>query len=656
MHLGPRFSPLLPLSAALALCLLIALSADVGGARGPATAAPQGPPQSRPVSKVEPPAVSKVEPPNWWAGHSINPVRLLVRGRHLHGARVVATSPGVTTGLTRVNAPGTYLFVDVHVAPGTRPGPAPLSVATPGGTATIPFEISEPLPRPGRFQGFDQDDVIYLIMPDRFANGDVATDNPAKSPGLLDRRRKRYYHGGDLQGIVDRLPYLKDLGVTALWLNPWYDNNDRLNTKERYDNEDITDYHGFGAVDFYGVEDRFGDMRTLQALVSRAQAMGIKVIQDQVANHTGPFHPWVQGPPTPTWFNGTDAEHLANPFQTHLLMDPNSPPAVTRATLDGWFVNILPDLNQSDEEVHRYWIQNSLWWVGMTGIDGIRQDTVPYVPRWYWRDWTAALEREYPRVTVVGEVLDGSAPFVAFFQTGRAQFDGVDSGLHTLFDYPLFFGIRRAFGQGQSIREAVNVFHQDHLYPAPHRLVTLLGSHDVPRFMHEQGATIAGLKLASTFLFTVRGTPQWYYGDEIAMPGGGDPDNRRTMPGGWPGDARNAFDASGRTADEQSVFMHVRALMRLRQELEPLRRGRQVHLAINEQSYAFARESDAGTVLVALNNDTKPASVRVDVTATRLPEGRTLADRLGLAADVVVRGGSVEVTLPARTGAVYTVR
>ena len=278
-----------------------------------------------------------------------------------------------------------------------------------------------------------------------------------------------------------------------------------MNTKERYDNQDITDYHGFGAVDFYGVEERFGDMRTLQELVDRAHAAGIKVIQDQVANHTGPFHPWVQDSPTPTWFNGTEANHLANTFQTHLLMDANSPAAVKRATLDGWFVDILPDLNQEDEEVRRYWIQNSLWWVGMTGMDGIRQDTVPYVPRWFWRDWMAALKQEYPQIRVVGEVLDGSPPFVSFFQTGRAQFDGVDSGIDTLLDYPLFYGIRRAFGEGRSIREAASVLHQDALYPAPHRLVTLLGSHDVQRFMHEKGATHEGLMLATTFLFTVRG-------------------------------------------------------------------------------------------------------------------------------------------------------
>ena len=602
------------------------------------------------------PTVTKVEPPNWWPGHSINPVRLLVRGTLLDGARVSTSAEGIAIGLTRVNARGSYLFVDVHIAPDATPGPKPLTVTTSAGTTTVPFELTPPLPRAGRFQGFSEDDVIYLIMPDRFANGDASNDNPAESPGLLDRGKKRFYQGGDFKGIADRLPYLKDLGITAIWLNPWYDNSDAVNTKERYDNEDITDYHGFGAVDFYGVEERFGDMGSLRDLVDRAHALGIKVIQDQVANHTGPAHPWVQDPPTPTWFNGTERAHLANGFQTHRVMDPNASPALTRPTLEGWFIDILPDLNQSDEETHRYWIQNSLWWVAMTGVDGIRQDTVPYVPRWYWRDWTTALEREYPNVRVVGEVLDGAAPFVAFFQAGRAQFDGVDSGLDTLFDYPLFYGIRRAFGEGKSIRDAVHVLHQDHLYPAPQELVTLIGSHDVQRFMHETGATVDGLRLAASFLFTVRGIPQWYYGDEIAMSGGSDPDNRRTFPGGWPGDARNAFDASGRTADEQSVFAHVRTLLALRRDLEPLRRGRQVHLAVNEQTYAFARESAAGSVLVALNNDKTPQSFTVDVTATRFSDGQVLADRLQPGSSLTVKNGKVEITLPARSAAIFVAR
>jgi glycosidase len=599
------------------------------------------------------PVVTKVEPPNWWAGHSWNPVRLLVRGTNLHGARVESTAAGVRIGLTRVNERGSYLFVDVHIDETAAAGPQPLRVVTRQGTATAPFELAAPLRPGGRFQGFSEDDIIYLIMPDRFANGDPGNDRPAKAPGVLDRTRGRYYHGGDLRGIIDRLAYLDDLGVTAIWLNPVYDNADHPDYKEVVDGQAATDYHGFHAIDFYAVDEHLGDMTTLRELVDEAHARGMKVIQDQVANHTCGFHPWVGDAPTPTWFNGTEAEHVANTFQTHLLMDPRAPETVRRATLDGWFVDILPDLNQRDEEVARYVIQNSLWWVGMSGIDAIRQDTLPYVPRWFWRDWMAALKREYPRLRVVGEVLDGSAPFVSFFQRGRAHWDGVDSGIDTLFDYPLFYGIRRAFAEGRSIREAVSVLHQDYLYPEPDVLIPLLGSHDVQRFMNEPGATIAGLKLAATFLMTIRGIPQWYYGDEIAMAGGNDPDNRRDFPGGWKDDPRSAFDPAGRTAEEADVFAHVRTVMHLRRELEPLRLGRLVHLGIGEQTYAFARISATGTVLVAFNNATTPQSFVVDVTPAQIAGGTTLTDRLGVAPALQITNGKASLSLSPRSAAIY---
>ena len=599
------------------------------------------------------PVVTKVEPPNWWVGHSWNPVRLLVRGANLQGASVGTAAAGVRIGLTRVNERGTYLFVDLHIDQAAVAGPAPLQVVTTRGTASAPFELTSPLPREGRFQGFSEDDIIYLIMPDRFVNGDPRNDRPAKAPGVFDRARGRYYHGGDLRGIINRIPYLDDLGVTAIWLNPVYDNADHPDYKEVVDGQAATDYHGFHAIDFYAVDEHLGDLSTLRELVEAAHARGMKVIQDQVANHTCGFHPWVKDAPTPTWFNGTEAEHPANTFQTHLLMDPRAPESVRRPTLDGWFVNILPDLNQRDEEAARYIIQNSLWWVGVSGIDAIRQDTLPYVPRWFWRDWMAALKREYPRLRVVGEVLDGSAAFVSFFQTGRARWDGVDSGIDTLFDYPLFYGIRRTFAEGRSIREAVNVLHQDHLYPSPEVLIPLLGSHDVQRFMNEPGATIAGLKLAATLLLTMRGIPQWYYGDEIAMTGGHDPDNRRDFPGGWTDDPRSAFDASGRTAEQQEVFEHVRRMMHLRREIDALRRGRLVHLAINEQTYAFARLSASGTALVALNNATTPQTFTVDVTPAQIADEAILVDRLGAATPLQVTRGAVVLTLGPRSAAIF---
>jgi glycosidase len=599
------------------------------------------------------PAVARVEPPSWWPGHSLDPVRVMLRGRALGGARLQASGGGLRVSRVRVNAAGTTLFADLHVDAGARPGPRELAVVTPEGRATARFELRAPLPRAGRFQGFSPDDVIYLIMPDRFANGDPANDDPPRSPGLFDRSRGRYYHGGDLRGIQDRLPYLKDLGVTALWLNPVYDNHDRLNERETYDGKPITDYHGYGAVDFYAVDEHLGDLAALRELVDAAHAAGIKVIQDQVANHSGPYHAWVADPPTPTWFNGSAERHLANTWQVWTLADPHAGVPEQRATLEGWFIDILPDLNQDDAEAARYIIQNSLWWVGVAGFDGIRQDTLPYVPRRFWRDWMAALKKEYPSLRVVGELFDGDASLVSFFQGGRARFDGVDTGIDTLFDFPLYFPLRRAFAQGQPIREVAMALSRDHLYPRPQELVTFLGLHDVARFMNEPGATPDGLALAFTFLMTTRGTPLVYYGDEIGMAGGNDPDNRRDFPGGWPGDARDAFTAAGRTAQEEGLFQHVRRLARLRAELEPLRRGRLVHLLAEEQSYAYARIGTGGPVVMVFNNGPAAADVAFEAGPATLPEGSQLQDRLGLLPAAEVRDGRVRVLVPARSAGIY---
>lgn len=601
--------------------------------------------------RPDPPEVSKVEPPSWWAGHSLNPLRLMLRGRNLGGARVESSDPALRVDGLQVSASGTTLFVDVRIDPDAPPGARRLRVVTPGGEAEARLELLRPLPRTGRFRGFSPDDVIYLIMPDRFANGDPANDDPPRSRGLLDRGKRRYYHGGDLQGVIDRLPYLQDVGVTTLWLNPIYDNLDRLT--QRYDKEGVTDYHGYGAVDFYAVEEHFGDLPKLRELVEAAHRLGLKVIQDQVANHTGPFHPWVSDPPTPTWFNGTEARHLANTWQIWTLMDPHAAPALRKATLEGWFADILPDLNQDDEEVARYIIQNTLWWMGVAGLDGIRQDTLPYVPRRFWREWMAAIKREYPSLTVVGELWDGDPALVAFYQSGATRFDGIDARIDTLFDFPLYYPIRRAFAEAKPIKELAVMLAHDHLYPDPSMLVTFLGNHDVPRFMSEPGATVEGLKLAFTFLMTARGIPLIYYGDEIGMRGGGDPDNRRDFPGGWPGDPRSAFLPAGRTPDEQSVFDHVRRLTRLRAELPALRRGSMVSLAATDRTFAFARISDAGSAVAVFNNDTAAATVAIDAEPARLPEGALLYDRLGVSDPVRARDGKIELVLPPRSAALY---
>jgi glycosidase len=598
------------------------------------------------------PEILKVDPPSWWTKSSANPVRVMIRGRNLEGARVQATGLRIV-GQPKINDRGTYIFVDIFVR---SPGQHSLTVTTPRGSAKASFEVLPPLNRAGRFQGFSPADVMYLIMIDRFADGDASNNDPPQSRGIYDRKNKFYYHGGDLQGVIDRLPYLKELGVTAIWLTPWYDNYDRLNQIELKEDKPSTGFHGYNPQDFYAIEEHFGSFAKLRELVDAAHRSGIKIIQDQVMNHTGPYHPWADDPPTPAWFNGTRAKHLNNVFQTWALHDPSAVESLKRETMEGWFLDFLPDLNQHDPEVSRYLIQNTLWWIGTTGLDGVRMDTWQYVPNSFWRDWTSAIKREFPNFKVVGEVKDGDVVHTSFFQGGRVRFDGVDSGLDSLLDFPLFYPIRHAFAEGRPLDEIPKTLAKDYLYSNSQILVTLLGGHDDGRFMSEKGASIAGLKMANAFVLTTRGVPQLYYGDEIAMEGEDEPTTRGDFPGGFPGDRRNAFTAAGRTREEQDLFEYIRRLTTLRRELEPLRSGALVNLYVAEQQYVYARTRSAGTVVVAFNNDNKEAEIEFDVSRANLRNGVMLTDRLSVARDVVVRDGKLKVTLVKRSAAIFAAR
>jgi glycosidase len=598
------------------------------------------------------PEILKVEPQSWWIGSSVNPVRLMISGRNLTGARAKAIGPALrVVGAPKTNARGSYLFIDITIAPNAQPGQHQIRITAPGGIANASFEILTPLGHVGRFQGFSPADVMYLIMIDRFADGDKTNNDPPQSKGLYDRGNKFYYHGGDLQGIIDHLPYLKDLGVTALWLTPWYDNYDHPNEIELKEGKPSSGFHGYNPQDFYAVEEHFGSLAKLRQLIDAAHRSGIKIIQDEVVNHTGPYHSWVSDPPTPTWFNGTKEHHLNNVFQTWVLHDPRAVEKLKRATMEGWFLDFLPDLNQNDPEVKRYLIQNTLWWIGVTGLDGIRMDTWQYVPNSFWHDWTAALKREYPNLTVVGEVKDGDVVHTSDFQGGRAR-DGVDSGLDSLLDFPLFYPIRHAFAEGKNLDEAPKTLAKDYLYTNPDILVTLLGGHDDGRFMSEEGATIAGLKLANLFVMTTRGVPQLYYGDEIAMTGPDEPTTRADFPGGFPGDKRNAFTREGRTREEQDVFDYVRKVARLHGQLEVLKRGSLVNLYVSEQQYAYARMTKLASAVTVINNDRKAAEIEFDVSRIGLANGDALMDRLGVSKDVQVNDCKVKVSLPARSAAI----
>ena len=614
-------------------------------------------PGAAPAQEGAPVRVSKIEPPSWWAGHSINPVRLLLRGSNLKGAEVTPRAGGLfKVSGARSNESGTYLFVDLHIDPSARPGDYGFGVRRGAGSADFTFRLNRPLDPAKNFQGVTTDDVVYLLMPDRFSNGDRTNDAPPDAPPEAnDRRNPRAWHGGDLRGVIDRLPYLKELGVTAVWLTPWYDNWNGLNRcGEPWCPN--TYYHGYHAVDYYAVEDRFGTMETLRELVDRAHALGIKVVQDQVANHVGSQHPWVRDPPLPDWFHGTLASHLRNPFRGDLLLTPHAPAEARRPTLDGWFSDDLPDMNQEQPEVARYEIQNSLWWVGVTGIDGIRQDTVQYMPRFFIRDLNEALDRQHPGMWMVGEAWNEDPAHTSFFIGGRAGWDGVDTRMDSVFDFPAWDVSRKVFTGKRPASDLRYVLRSDALYPDPSRLVTMANNHDTRRFMSLEGATPEGAMLHLAYTVTIRGTPQLYAGEEIAMEGGDDPDNRRDFPGGFPGDPRDAFTRGGRTAAEQRVYEWTRDLLWLRREHAALRRGSLLDLHYDEDSYAYARRDSSETVVVALNRAPAPKEMTIPASYLGAPEGARLEPLLVARDRPAVASGSLRLTVPARSAVFYRLR
>jgi glycosidase len=587
------------------------------------------------------PLVKNVEPPNWWVNYTPE-LTLLLTGENLNGARVESTTKDVTPLGAEASANGHYLFVRLQLSANLPPGTVPLRLITPAGSTTVSLPLLARADSHGRFEGFSRDDVIYLIMPDRFADGDPSNDKPAGSDGVYDRGNPMAYHGGDLRGIRQHLGYLHDLGVTAIWLTPIWKNTD-------------SDYHGYHVVDFYALDDHMGSMPEYQTLVSEAHRLGMKVLIDFVVNHTGPHHPWATDQPTPTWFHGTPAHHLEPAYTFQGLVDPHASPREYLATLNGWFAGKLPDLNPDDPELATYLAQNALWWTESAQLDGFRLDTFPYSTRQFWSGWHERMRQVYPLINGVGEVADGDSTITSFFEGGRKQFDGIDSGLATLFDFPLCFALRDVIIKGESMEKIVEVLRHDELYPHPELLVTFIGNHDNGRFVSEEGSSPAKLKAAFSLLLTLRGIPQIYSGDEIAMPGGGDPDNRRDFPGGFPGDPRNAFTASGRTAEEQDVFTYVQSLLALRKAHPVLRTGKQWHIGWDDNYYAFLRELPEEKLLVVYNNAPTTRELNIPVENTPLETAHQLETVFGNT-PAELAAGKVHISLPARTLAVFSVR
>lgn len=629
---------------------LVCLLNVSGVARG---AAPQ---QSSATSPVK---ITKVEPPNWWVGFTPE-VMLLLSGQDLEATKVSCNLPTLRVSRTQATAGGNYLFVWLKIGTDTRPGTAVCRITALKGTTSFELPLAARAPTLGKFQGLSPDNVIYLIMPDRFANGDPTNDEPAEAPGSHDRSKPRAYHGGDLRGIENHLAYLKELGVTALWLTPIVKNGA------------AQDYHGYGAVDLYAVDPHLGALKDYQNLVAAAHRERMKVLFDAVPNHVGPLHPWVANPPLPDWFHGTKQHHLDSfwplkgtfygkpngqdamndPFE--VLIDPHASEWMKQNLMEGWFFGILPDMNTEDPIVEEYLLQNSLWWAELSGLDGYRVDTFPYVSRKFWAHWHAGLRRIYPNFTTIGEVFHPDPSVTAFFVGGVRRYDGIDSGLSTVFDFPMFFTLRDVLLRNAPVGRIADVLRHDALYPQPELLVPFFANHDVPRFASAEGSSPAKLKLAFGLTLTLRGIPELYYGDEIGIQGGGDPDNRRDFSGGWIGDANDAFREAGRTHEQQEIFSYVKELLRIRRAHGALRGGRLWNLASDESSYVFLRESEEERVVVGFNNSDKTRELQIPLKGTPLENAESMSLLFG-GAEAELTGKGLHISMPAQSVSVLAV-
>jgi glycosidase len=627
-------------------CLLI----WVGPARG-------APPQQKPLDSTV--RVTKIEPPNWWVGFTPE-VMLLLSGEDLEATHVSCNLPTLPVSRTQATAGGKYLFVWLKIGVGTKPGTAVCRITAPKGTTSFELPLAARAPTLGRFQGLSVDDVVYLIMPDRFANGDPRNDEPAEAPGSHDRTNPRAYHGGDLQGIRNHLAYLKDLGATTLWLTPVVKNGA------------TQDYHGYGAVDLYAIDPHLGSLEDYQELVAAAHQEKIKIFFDAVPNHVGPLNPWVRNPPLPDWFHGTKQHHLDSfsplgrtfygkpdgqaggndPFES--LIDPHAPAWMKRNLTEGWFFGILPDMNTENPVVEEYLLENSLWWAEVSGLDGYRVDTFPYVGRKFWAYWHTGLRRFYPNLTTIGEVFHPDPTVTSFFVGGARRYDGIDSGLSTVFDFPMFFTLREVLLRNAPVGRIADVLRHDALYPRPDLLVPFFANHDVPRFASAEGSSPAKLKLAFALTLTLRGIPQLYYGDEIGMPGGNDPDNRRDFPGGWTEDANNAFTEAGRTREQQEIFSYVQELLRIRREHEALRGGQLWHLASDENSYVFLRASAEERLVVAFNRADKTRKLTIPLQGTPAQDAESMSLLCG-GGQAELAGSELHLSVPAESISLFSV-
>lgn len=536
--------------------------------------------------------IDKVEPPNWWVGMKWNRVQLMLYGEELQGIEVKFDSPGLKVLGVHTTGNPAYAFVDIEIPGDLLPGTYVMSIHKGQETTEVKYPILSRNSDKYRHAGFGRRDVVYLITPDRFANGDPSNDRAEDRFDEFDASDPFKRHGGDLQGIIDRLDYLKDLGVTALWLNPVLENDGRLS------------YHGYQTTDYYRIDPRFGSNEDYRRMVTAAHQRGVKIIFDHISNHIGINHPWIKDLPADDWLNGSVEKHLSNKHYKSSVFDIHADEKTREMLRTFWFVDEMPDLNQKNPYLWRYLIENTLWWIEFSGMDGIREDTYPYPDPVFLSEWERAILTEYPNFNIVGEIYSESPALISRFQKGTIFPRGFETNLPAVMDFPLMIAYRDFIQGTGTLKDIYEVFALDFLYGDPDNLLTFLDNHDTTRAIYIAEGRVDRVKLCLAMLLTTRGIPQLLYGTEIGMLGGRrHVDIRADFPGGFVGDRRNAFDAAGRTAAENEIFDYLRTVVQLRKQHPALAVGKMVHTVPEEDVYMYLKLWEEESILVIVNGN-----------------------------------------------------
>lgn len=564
--------------------------------------------------------IDRVEPTDWYVGMKDPSLQLMVYGEGIREAQVSTDYPGVRVdSLVRLDSPN-YLLVYLDLS-GAQPGEMKLRFTMGKSKKEVSYRLKARAMAGEERKGFSNADVLYMLMPDRFAQGkDHKAQVKGMNPYVEDRSKPSLRHSGDLQGIRDHLDYFTQLGVTALWLTPVLENNSP-------DGKDgSSTYHGYATTNYYRVDPRFGTNEDYRELIADAHAKGLKVVMDMIFNHCGFEHPWVKDLPSrdwlnvPEWLSGKEedkAKYLQTSYKLTPVLDPYAAEVDKRETVDGWFVPSMPDLNQRNPHVIKYLIQNSVWWIETVGIDGIRMDTYPYADREAMALWMKTLEREYPNFNTVGETWVTEPAYTAAWQKD-SKLSSINSYLKTVMDFAFYDRVNMAAREEtddwwQGMNRVYNTLCYDYLYANPSSVLAFIENHDTDRFLRNGTDTLA-LKQALALLLTINRTPQLYYGTEILMNGTKevtDGNVRKDFPGGFPGDKANCFTAEGRTRAQNDMFNWLSRLLHWRQGNEAIIHGKQVQFTPRKGVYVIARQAKGQNVLTVVNGTSEPAQMEV---------------------------------------------